>query len=74
MSIVKAPLDQLAMIRIHSVRLEIEVIELDQVVKLDELFQGVVALILIFIDEVLVALLDWGVNLVGDVVKTRAKR
>jgi len=62
------------MIRIHSVRLEIEVIELDQVVKLDELFQGVVALILIFIDEVLVALLDWGVNLVGDVVKTRAKR
>lgn len=69
-SIIESAFDELLMVCIHVVSLEINIIELNQVIKLNKLFQTVMTLILVFLCKIMISLFDWGVNFISDVIET----
>lgn len=47
------------------------VVEIDKIIKLHELFKIIVVLVLVFLFEIRESVLDWRVNLISDIVKSR---
>lgn len=64
-------LDDRLVFGIHRHGLEVTVVELDQVIKLNELLECVMRLSWILLLEVLIPLHDWALDLVGNVIEAR---